>query len=191
MEANKATDLIRGLGYTKPIPMFVGIDSGTVNSGLCIIMGKRTRVMNIAATPKAVTIERIRQIVTVFEAEVKKFSKGGTVPAFVVLEQPFGIKNNGKVVLELFGIFRYLCWKYRWIPVGFPQTSMKKFATGDGRADKGAMMVRAYKEFGIDNATEDAVDAFWAARVAYELYHGSTTDFRKESLGKYLEKFTF
>lgn len=191
MESNKATDLIKELGYTKPITMFVGVDSGTVNSGLCVIMGKRNHVMNIAAKPKAATIERIKQIVEVFEAEVKRLSKNGTVPAFVVLEQPFGIKNNGKVVLELFGIFRYLCWKYGWIPAGFPQTSMKKFATGDGRADKGAMMVRAYKEFGVDNATEDAVDAFWAARVAYELYHGSTTSFRKESLGKYLEKFTF
>ena len=191
MESNKATDILKENGFTKPINIFVGIDSGTVNSGFSVIMGKRVHVINIPSVKKDPTIERMRQIVEVFEKEVKRFSKNGTVPAFVVLEQPFGIKNKGKVVLELFGIFRYLCWKYGWIPFGFPQTSMKKFATGDGRADKGAMMVRAYKEFGVDNATEDAVDAFWAARVAYELYHGSTTDFRKESLGKYLEKFTF
>lgn len=164
---------------------YIGVDPGTHCLGIAILRGKRRKIFTIQAPAKLPAFDRICFIMKELEL---RFNEECIKNAFVVLEQPFAIKNRGKIVLEFFGILRYMIFRRGWVHVGFPQTSLKKFATGSGSSKKSDMVLRAYKEFKIDGVGEDGVDAFWLSRVSYELINGPTTSFRKDSLDKYLEK---
>lgn len=87
----------------------------------------------------------------------------------VIIEKPFNIKGWGQVLLELLGIIKYLCIEAKVEFVEIPQMTLKKFATGIGKAQKSEMVLHAYKEFKVQGNSEDAIDAFWCAMVGVAL----------------------
>jgi Holliday junction resolvasome RuvABC endonuclease subunit len=101
-------------------------------------------------------------------------------PEIVVCEYPFNVRGNGRVLVEMFGNIR-LC-SFRWgtpfIPVA--QTTLKKYATGSGKAEKSDMRLQLYKEFGLDYS-EDEADAYWLAHLGYSICYGSDKKYRKET----------
>jgi Holliday junction resolvasome RuvABC endonuclease subunit len=50
-----------------------------------------------------------------------------------------------------------------------PPASIKKYATGKGNAVKSPMMLAAYKRLGVEDITEDEVDALWLRALALDL----------------------
>lgn len=55
---------------------------------------------------------------------------------------------------------------YMWLP----PSSVKKFATGNGSADKTLMALAAYKRLGTEYATGDECDADWCRVAGYTAY---------------------
>ncbi len=54
------------------------------------------------------------------------------------------------------------------LPYEIPPTSLKKFATGNGQADK-SLIIRAAAENGWGHLSEDEADAAWLAEIAWAL----------------------
>jgi Holliday junction resolvasome RuvABC endonuclease subunit len=105
-------------------------------------------------------VEFLDRYINKIEGEIKRNK-------YVVIEKPFGVMGSGRVLLELYGICKYLCWKHKRKFVEVPQKSLKLFATGKGNALKSDMVLRLYKEHGIEGYSEDEVDAFWLAYLGY------------------------
>lgn len=92
----------------------------------------------------------------------------------VVMEDaPTALQGNaGRVLLHLQGTLR-LELKRQKIPyMILSPSSLKKFATGNGSADKTGMALAAFKRLGREYGTDDECDADWlrvAGRFAYGL----------------------
>ena len=104
---------------------------------------------------------------------------------FIVIEKPFNIKGHGEVLLQLLGIVKYILFIGDIDFCEIPQMTLKKFATGSGKAQKSDMVKRALKEFGLDVETEDEVDAFWCSKVGKALLEpGKFSKARQDALKK-------
>lgn len=60
---------------------------------------------------------------------------------------------------------------YSGVPIG----TIKKRATGSGRADKGAMVRAAMREWSVD-ATHDQADAMWVLQCGLDSLHGRVVE---------------
>lgn len=162
---------------------YIGIDLGTNSTGISIIDSnskKKPTIFLIESPKKALTIEKVDFIYkAIRDLDFKKNS-------LIAIEKPFAIKGNAKVLLELFGIIKYLLYRRKHTIVEVAQTSLKKFATSSGNAKKSEMVLKAYKEFKIDK-TEDEVDAFWLSKLAEALEKEAKESYRRDSIKKIKE----
>ena len=72
-------------------------------------------------------------------------------------------RRSAKVLVEMFGALRYHCLSNDVDFLALSQSRIKKYATGVGKdVEKSAMVMRAFKEYGLD-LSDDEADAFWAA----------------------------
>jgi Holliday junction resolvasome RuvABC endonuclease subunit len=105
-------------------------------------------------------------------------------PSLAVIEMPFNVKGNGRILLELLAVVENYLYERNIPIVEVAQTTIKKFATGSGKAEKSAMVKQAYKEFGVDRESDDEVDAFWMAYFGYVLRTGEGKKHRLEAVKK-------
>jgi Holliday junction resolvasome RuvABC endonuclease subunit len=70
---------------------------------------------------------------------------------------------------ELGGIVRYGLWCEGIIYIDVPPSTLKKYATGKGNADKGAMLVAAVKRLGYEGTDNNEADARWLHAVGMAL----------------------
>jgi Holliday junction resolvasome RuvABC endonuclease subunit len=142
-------------------------------------------------------------IPTLFETDKKKFKTDqlrwmalcemaekkilDTEPDIVVCEFPFGTQGKGKINAETSAVLQRFCFKnhYPFVPVS--QASLKKYATGSGRAEKSDMRLWLYEEVGrppmkdfVREWGEDVSDAYWAAHLGFSIRYGSEKSYRKE-----------
>lgn len=79
----------------------------------------------------------------------------------------------GNQVFGLAGITEMIKMKihFQWVrPFAcIPPTSIKLYATGNGRARKPEMIEALFDEFGLQFSTDDEVDAYWIARLACDM----------------------
>ena len=164
---------------------FIGIDPGTNKTGICICKTGETPHISViqAEFPKASIDMRITSITH----QVLDLIKGAPT-ALVVIENPFGIMGNGRQLLELVGILKYTLTEMGHRVYTVPQTTIKKFATNSGRAEKSDMVLKAFKEFQIDGAGEDGVDAFWMCKFGEALKVASGVSYRDEVASAYCKK---
>jgi Holliday junction resolvasome RuvABC endonuclease subunit len=109
-------------------------------------------------------------------------------PEIVVCEFPFGAQGKGKVNAETSAVLQRFCFKCHIPFVPVAQTTLKKYATGNGKAEKSDMRLWLYDEMGrppmLDFVTEwgeDVSDAYWAAHLGYSIRYGSDKSYRKET----------
>lgn len=103
----------------------------------------------------------------------------------VVIEKPFGAMGYANILWELLGIMKYMCLVEGVEFVEIPPMTLKKFATGKGNAQKSDMVLKAYKEFGVQAESEDEIDAFFCALVGDCLvFKDKYSTSRRESLVK-------
>lgn len=165
----------------------IGVDIGTAQTGIAVVKsrGKPVTYLLKGVAGKAKVQRLTKEIVdTILKEDFD----------ILVFEKPFNVKGNALILLELLGAIKYGLWEHG---VSFesgvyevPQTVIKKFATGKGGAQKSDMVLQAYKEFGVDNKSEDEVDAFWIA--TFGMYLDSIPKkafkYRKEVINDYLKK---
>lgn len=70
---------------------------------------------------------------------------------------------------ELGGIVRYHLRKARLPLVEVTPTQLKKFATGDGRADKNIVLKEVFKRWELDLSDDNMADAFVLAKIGVAL----------------------
>lgn len=156
----------------------IGIDLGTAQTGMWALGGGQG-FNTLMVPPKGV--DKVR-----FIADSVK-EKIACAPDIIVIEKPFNVMGNGRILLELLGAVKYaLDPSFRIVEI--PQTSLKKFATGMGNAQKSDMVLRAFKEFGVQASSEDEIDAFWMAVFGQHVLNipEDAPAYRKEAVGKLL-----
>lgn len=143
----------------------IGLDIGFNKFGVCILHdGGNISSYVLANTEKKVDEWKY------YKELSKRFDTDGHLHQLryadlVCLEKPFGVRGYATKLHELLGIFKYKLIEFTTPYVEVPQTTLKKFATGKGNAQKSEMVIKAYKEFGFEATTEDEVDAFWCVKV--------------------------
>jgi len=144
---------------------YLGIDASLTSPGFCIAKKHPPYLKSNNYKSKNTGFERIIEI----HDEVNSLLKEWYPPKKIVMEElPAGSKSPYTIErAELVGVIKYLIYREgfwsNFILVN-PST-LKKFATGKGNCDKPAMILQAYKEFGIEFTCNDECDAFWLAQV--------------------------
>ena len=159
----------------------IGIDPGTAKMGVCYISGSMKHPSfdcSLRVSDKKMTIDAKFQFMIAY-AIVEIDANN---PELVVCEYPFSIQGHAKVLVEMFGALRYHCLINDIPFLALSQSRLKKYATGVGKdVEKSAMVMRAYKEYGLD-LSDDQSDAFWIAHVGMTYLYGSPVKFRQESV---------
>jgi crossover junction endodeoxyribonuclease RuvC len=106
-------------------------------------------------------------------------------PELVMIEGYAHVFTGSFIVsVEIGTAIRMTCHAHniKWEEVS--PTSLKKFVTGKGKAQKDEMMLGVYKRWGFDPETNNIADAYGLARVglAYLGLGGPVTEFQKEVL---------
>jgi Holliday junction resolvasome RuvABC endonuclease subunit len=159
----------------------IGIDPGTAKMGLCRISGT---VKQPVFDCSLVKTEKTKSIDTKFQFMVATATQliSDARPDLVVCEYPFSIQGHAKVLVEMFGAIRYHCLVNDYEFLALSQSRIKKYATGVGKdVEKSAMVMRAFKEYGLD-LSDDESDAFWIAHVGMTYSYGSPVKFRQDSV---------
>ena len=161
--------------------IYLGIDSSSKATAYCIISADSITTSVIKQSDKIPISTRIRNMADELEKRLEYLTPDNTV---VCIEYPFNIKGHAKRNLELIGAIKRVFKDYTLYEL--PQSTLKKFATDNGSAEKSEMVMRAYKEFGVEADTEDEIDAFWTA-LALKLKIEQSDDmpkYRRERLDK-------
>jgi Holliday junction resolvasome RuvABC endonuclease subunit len=87
--------------------------------------------------------------------------------SFVAIEgYSMGSKGSSFLSLaELGGIVRFAFWAggLRWLDV--PPSTLKRYATGKGNADKATVLQAAWKRLGYEGTDHNAADALWLQAI--------------------------
>lgn len=110
--------------------------------------------------------ERIEWLRKKVKANIRKFQ-----PSIIVIEgHSFGSQGRAKTVLsELAGVIKNQILRLDMIYVVVAPTSLKKYATGNGKASK-VEMIHAAKQFDRTLGTDDEADALHLARLGFEKF---------------------
>lgn len=71
----------------------------------------------------------------------------------------FSFKGSGTVLIEIGTIIRYFLYQEGYEYTEVSPTTLKKFATGTGTAQKDLMIKEVYKKWGYDTDSNDIADA--------------------------------
>ena len=145
--------------------MILGLDLSIANTGYCVLDSKGEFVESGTITTQAKNRHVVRwhaihqAITTVLKTyAIQK----------VVLE---GLGFNSFRVVpsaELSGIIRYYLYTQRMPFKVVPPTTLKKLATGHGKASKDKMLRHARRMHRLEFKNDHECDAFWLARMEYE-----------------------
>jgi Holliday junction resolvasome RuvABC endonuclease subunit len=163
----------------------IGVDLGSNKAAVTRIHGFRAdepefNVQLITSTEK----DRDTRIVIITKEIWREIITND--PDLVVIEYPFGIQGNGRILVEMFGMLRYLITNHIMIGssmqfLELSQTRIKKYVTGSGKAEKSDMRMEVMKEYGLD-LSEDCADSFWIAHMGMSYLYGADKAYRRESI---------
>lgn len=101
------------------------------------------------------------------------------------MQTQFGREMAG----ELGGLIRVLSMReLHRSPLIVAPSALKKFVTGDGRADKDAMRAGVAAKWGAVFKSHDEADAYGLARIAMASQRGVDTDYEKEVVHKVMQR---
>lgn len=143
--------------------IIVGIDPSLTSTGICTMSEDGTVLESLAIKPVEKGTERLALFRHDFRLITGKCQKEETY-AFVE-GYAFGAMNKREALGELGGVLRLSLYDDGIRVVVVPPTSLKKFATGKGNADKIAMAVALQKQYGLEYPTSDQTDAYFLAEL--------------------------
>jgi len=159
----------------------IGIDLGSQKAAYTSISGDisdpKFQTKLITATNAKDSVEqRFSVILTSLKASIEYYN-----PELVICEYPFNIQGHARILVEMFGVIRYHCLINDIPFVVLPQTKIKKYITGSGKAEKSDIRMQVYKEFNLD-LSEDEADSFWIAHMGMTYLYGTDKQFRQTSI---------
>jgi Holliday junction resolvasome RuvABC endonuclease subunit len=147
---------------------FLGIDPSATSSGLALIDRNGEIVFTKTIKTKSRRLgDRLAFIRDFFVAEIRRYLP---VIKYAVIEAPaYDKPQQADLLGQVRGIFLLMCYD-RNIPVLLvAPTSVKKFATGTGSAEKETMVKAAQAQWSSwegSSKKDDEADALWMAEIA-------------------------
>ncbi|MER7500486.1 hypothetical protein AB0L05_27890 [Nonomuraea pusilla] len=166
-----------------PAPRVIGLDLSLTSTGIALSDGS-TATFKTKTSDGDHRLTLIRQAVAVAVGGPKFMGNPDSPPAaLVVIEDVPPVRGHALVVLGMVhGAVRELLANagvpYALVPPG----SLKKYATGDGGADKTAMAMAAYKRAGREFPGDkggDQCDAWWLRAMGMEALRHPLVDLPK------------
>lgn len=164
----------------------IGIDPSLSSTGLVALGadGARSAAVQVKTTG-------VGRLLAIRDAVLAVFRQAG--PAVVAMEGYNMAPRAGRLadLGELGGILKVALWEmgyrqdHRTLLV-VPPAMVKKYATGAGNADKGAVRVGVYKRWRFEPPTDDEADAYVLARIALAVVGADTdlTAFQRDVLAR-------
>lgn len=138
----------------------IGIDPSITATGLCDAQGR----LSVAGGPAYMGDRRL----VVIEHAVQNIIDAGMPDLAVIEFLPQHMKAAG-ITGMVQGIIRARLLKSLVPYVTVTPSTLKKYATGRGDADKPDMRMALYKRAGIDVRSNDMVDAWWLRAAGLEV----------------------
>lgn len=173
--------------------LIVGIDPSLTATGIIVLRdGKVELAETTKNRPDLGTIERVKlireRIASIIENLINEEKTEWQAPDLIAIEG-FSYGSKGRSVFDI----AYLGWRIRedlerfriedeipWIEV--PPSQLKKFATGQGNANKEIILQQVYKRWGVEFSDNNQADAYVLAQIG-RAYLGDTeglTAFQQE-----------
>lgn len=138
------------------MPVILGLDPSLRATGLALPDGELVTIKTPSCATFDDKVERVRHI-------VGRVGVAAKIGSLIVIEGPAYGMNNA-ATHELAGLWWALVVRLseqgNQVAVLTPG-QLKKFATGNGSAEKADMRMALYKRAGLDIADKDQVDAWW------------------------------
>lgn len=131
-------------------PRILALDLSLTRSGVCDSGG----ACSCIRTDKLRGLARIDHIVRQVQA------LAGGVDLVVIEGYSYASPNQAHQIGELGGCVRFLLWRLGVPYVDVQPSTLKKFATGKGNANKDAMIAAAIRRFGFAGSDNNEADAF-------------------------------
>jgi Holliday junction resolvasome RuvABC endonuclease subunit len=153
---------------------YVGIDPSTTNTGMVILDESGDVVsMTLHSSKCKVLTDRVRDILTSIITILDEFKNDDL---YVWIEAPFYMRRLGSIpLIQANGAFFYtILMEYGCLIHQPSPTSVKKFATGSGKATKDDMTAAVPKpilnkiEKSFKKKSDDVVDAYHIAKMAFK-----------------------
>jgi crossover junction endodeoxyribonuclease RuvC len=147
-----------GVGIAVPdMPdVIMGVDPSLTSTGIVIIT--RGKMEALTLKPPKVAAQGATRLAWFFEQMTGLIHKH-RVTAIGIEGYSFGSKNGREALGELGGVLRLSMHRAGFTPLVVPPTSMKKFITGSGNAEKSTVSKEIFKRFKVDLTANDQVDA--------------------------------
>lgn len=154
---------------------YLGIDQSLTSSGLVVLptQGNRPDYMTTIATGKLRGTERLAHIRDELMFVAKKY-----MPIEQAALEGYSLEsvNRSFDLGELGGIIRLFLYDWKIPLVVVPPTSLKKYVTGNGSADKAKVRMFVLSKWGQDIDQDDMCDAYGLAQVARSYPEKLTTN---------------
>ena len=164
--------------------LIIGIDPSLTSTGIVVLRdGKVELAVTTKNKPELGTIDRVRLIYERIVCVAENLTDGEKwqAPDLIVIEG-FSYGSKGRSVFDI----AYLGWRIReelewlkeqdnipWLEV--PPSQLKKFATGQGNANKEIILQQVYKRWGVEFSDNNQADAYVLAQIG-RAYLGETDD---------------
>lgn len=105
------------------------------------------------------------------------------MPTIAVIEGIAFMARNTASLAQLAALnymTRSLVYNYRTPFVIVAPTSLKKYITGSGVAEKGTLMMEIYKRYGVTIRDNNEADAYGLAQIGLALNGGNSKDITKK-----------
>jgi Holliday junction resolvasome RuvABC endonuclease subunit len=140
-------------------PRVLGVDLSLTSTGLAHVHGTAETI-----EPDAEGHQRVEAIVA---AVTEALSEG---PELVVIERSVIIPNHissAREIIELGGIVRWELWRAGITYLDVSPSTVKKYATGNGKADKLRVIRAAEHRLGYEGDSSDEADALWLRALGW------------------------
>ena len=141
--------------------MIHGIDLSLTGTGLVQFTNSGDLVSLSAFRPKAKDgIARLDEIATGVVAHIEHADLVVIEGLAFMSQTPSALERTG-----LWYLIRHWLWQEQIECVSLPPTSLKKFVTGKGNAEKQHMLLEVFKRWNISAADDNQADAYSLGRV--------------------------
>lgn len=156
--------------------MYVGIDLSLTGTGLVVLRDDVTIYTQklISTKPDKLIEERIIYIKDEINSIFKRIYDFGNATGYEIKSvyiEGLSMGSKGSKMFELAGLHFFIRiflsengYNYKVIP----PTTLKKFVTGKGNAQKNLMLLNVYKRWGVDLDNDNICDAYSLSRMALE-----------------------
>ncbi|MFA5752857.1 MAG: crossover junction endodeoxyribonuclease RuvC [Bacteroidales bacterium] len=170
----------------------VGLDLSLASTGFAIIKnGEQVLASGVIKSKPSgdLPINETKRIVKIAETIVQKIDEvcPNKNPDIICIENLAFMARNTSALTQLAGlahIVRTLLVEFGWKYCLVAPSTLKKFVTNSGRADKDIMMLEVFKRWGFSSMNSDICDAYALAKIGQAIIGSmeTTTNEQKECL---------